>query len=226
MRYLLPKYDIKYFHRLDDLARLCYTDPTGKGNLPTSSLRQIGDTEVGLSYDNLDYIEANSSPDDQLNGVCFHEGNNAFKIWLNPDMDPKSMLFDVTLLHELCHGYLGPNSMHGRDWRRYFGVALVMYSRLINPKFTDAEWQVRHTIRRYRTEEDPIEDFNVFNDGCNFEEKAVKLRVEANVGRIRTDLYQLQEMREGCHSSTSATTPTPAYLASLPRKAGTGSPLK
>lgn len=221
MRYLLPELDIERFRHLDDLVRLNYQHHiTGKWGFPHTYLSQIGTTFVGLSDDDVEYIESNNSATDQLNGVCFHAGQEAFKIWMNPELAPDSLLFEMTILHELCHGYLGPGTMHNRLWRRYYGVVLSMYSALVNPKLLDVDWQVRHIIRRYRTEDIPNEDYGVFDDACNFEVKAVKRRVESNINRVRMDLKALAEMRKGCLASTSSSTPTPAYLASLPRKAG------
>lgn len=222
MRYLLPDYDVNRFQLIDDLVRLCYFNPlNNKWGYPWNQLTQIGVTHDGLSESNLLYIESNSDPVNTLNGVCFH-GPEDFKIWLNPDIDAGSLIFELTLLHELCHGYIGP-VMHGKTWRRYFGRVLILYGQLVDPDFQDAEWHVKHTVRRYWSEEHPKAAYSEQVIQSDLELETVISDVEKNYRRITEDFNQLQEMRKGCHASTSATTPTPAYLASLPRKVGTES---
>lgn len=227
MRYLLPEYDLAAFQAIDDLVRMCYYNPLNKlWGYPWNSLGQISTTHTGLKLENIEYIQSNNGPGNQLNGVCFHDGSDFFKVWLNPSLEPHSLLFELTLIHELCHGYLGSDKMHNAEWRAYFGKVLILYSQLINPKLRDVEWQVKHTIRRYRSEELPDEQFSDYSLNCELELEAILKDVHSNIVNIERDFLQLKEMRKGCHASTSVTTPTPAYLASLPRKAGTESLLK
>jgi hypothetical protein len=226
MKYRLNDYDRDAFHRIDDLVRLCHADTRDRLKDPWRGLEAIQTSEEGLTEGNITYIQENSGPGEYLNGVCFHNSPaHLFTVWINPELQPGSLLHELTLIHELCHGYLGPG-MHGRLWRRYYGVALVLYNELINPSLQDVDWQIKHTIRRYRSEEDPIEDYSDFVGGCISEQDAIQLRVNRNINRIRHDFERLQEMRKGCHASTSAITPTPAYLASLPKKVGMGFPSK
>jgi hypothetical protein len=228
MRYLLTEYDKDRFHTIDDLVRLCYFNPLNNlWGYPWKDLAQIGTDMRGLAQPDVQYIEANSSPVSQLNGVCFHKGDE-FQVWLNPDMPPGSLLFELTLIHELCHGYVGP-SMHGKIWRKYYSICLMMYGWLLNDDFLASvpEWQIKHTIRRYRNEEeDAGKQFSEHMEASDLEMNHVIQYTEQNKPRIARDFRKLQEMRKGCHASTSATTPTPAYLASLPKKAGTGFPSK
>jgi hypothetical protein len=227
MRYLLPEYDIETFRGIDDLVRLCYHNPLNMlWGYPWYSLTQIGTTHEGLKPGDIQYIESNDAPDSQLNGVCFHDGSESFKVWLNPTLEPHSLLFELTLIHELCHGYLGSKKMHNAEWRAYYGKALILYSQLVNPALRDVEWQVKHIVRRYRSEELPEEAFAEHSLNAELELEAIIQDVNSNIRHIEQDFLQLKEMRNGCHASTSVTTPTPAYLASLPRKVGTGFPLK
>ncbi len=227
MKYLLTDYDRDQFNQLDDLVRLCYYNPlNGRWGFPWTQLSQIGTSLEGLEDDNARYIESNNSPSNTLNGVCFHN-RDYFKVWLNPDMASGDLLFELTLIHELCHGYMGP-VMHSLRWREFYGMAIIMYAHLLNPAFTntDPEWQLKHTIRRYRNEEeDKNKLFAEHLEASNLElERTVGL-VERNINRVTRDFKKLQEMRT-CQRSTSNTTPTPAYLASLPKKVGTALPLK
>jgi len=224
MKYLLTEYDINRFYMLDDLVRLCYADPMNKWGYGRNRLAQIGTTRNGLSESNINYIESNSDPVDTLNGVCFH-GAADFKIWLNPDIKAGSLLFELTLLHELCHGYIGP-LMHGKAWRRYFGRVLILYGEFINPDFQDAEWQLKHTVRRYWSEENPQAEYNKLVEQSHDELETVVYDVKHHRQRIERDYLRLQEMRESCRKSTSNSTPIPGYLASLLAKAGTEYPLK
>lgn len=223
MKYLLTKYDINRFHMLNDLVRLCYFNPMNMWGSPQNRLAQVGTTRNGLSESNINYIESNSDPVDVLNGVCFH-GNNDFKVWINPDIKAGSLLFELTLLHELCHGYIGP-IMHGRVWRRYFGRALIFYGKLVNPEFHDAEWQLKHTVRRYWGEENPEAPYNTLVAQSHDELETVVYDVEKNLQRFERDYTQLQEMRESCRKSSSNTTQTPDYLALQLKKAGMASRL-
>jgi hypothetical protein len=227
MRYLLPEYDRGAFNSVDDLVRMCYHNPlNGLWGYPWHSLGQISTTHNGLKLENVQYIKSNNGPGNQLNGVCFHDGTDFFKIWLNPSLEPHSVLFELTLIHELCHGYLGSKKMHNAEWRAYYGKAVILYSQLINLNLRDVEWQIKHTIRRYRSEELPDESFADYSLNCELELEAILRAVNDNIVNIERDFLKLKEMRNGCHASTSVTTPTPAYLASLPRKVGTGFPLK
>jgi hypothetical protein len=228
LKYMLPEYDQTTFHCVDDLVRMCY--PNLRNNAQgysKYSLGQISTKVVGLSGTDAHYIASNSNnPAHPLNGICSHNGSGYFKIWLNPVMKPHSLLFELTLIHELCHGYLGPGKMHNAEWRAFYGKAVIMYSRLMNAALTDVEWQVKHTIRRYRTEENPEEPFAAHLVMATRELEQVISDAERNMNHIRRDFIRMREMRETCHASTLATTPTPAYLASLPKKAGTGFPSK
>jgi hypothetical protein len=227
MRYLLSEYDRDRFNTIDDLVRLCYFNPLNNlWGYPWKGLAQIGTDMHGLAESDVQYIESNSSPTSQLNGVCFHKGDE-FKIWLTPDMVPGDLLFELTLIHELCHGYIGP-SMHGKAWRKYYSICLMMYGWLLNDDFLSSvpEWQVKHTIRRYRNEEEDFGlDFAEHLEASDREMEHVIQHTELNRPRIARDFRQLQEMREGCHESTSHTTPTPAYLAYQLKRVGTGSRL-
>lgn len=228
MRYLLADYDRNRFDKIDDLVRLCYFNPLNTlWGYPWKELNQIGTTFKGLANDDVEYIEANTDPMNTLNGVCFH-GTDDFKIWLNPDMRPGGLLFELTLIHELCHGYIGSATMHGESWRRYFGTAVMMYGELLNPQFaeTQPEWQVKHTIRRYWGEENPKKPYGELVAKTDEELEAVLDHVDNHVRRISSDFHQLQEMRKACLASGSRTTPTRDYLTSQQAKVGMGYPLR
>lgn len=226
MRYLLRGFDVDRFYELDDLVRLCYRDQWGRRNYPWRAPRLLVDTEEGLTSENLEYISGFSKddPSNQLNGVCFHEpGGESFKVWMNPALAPGSLIYELVLLHELCHGYLGSNILHGKEWRLYFGRVLSLYPMLINPTFHDAEWQVGHTIRRYRRETDPSEDRETFERMVEREKAWVAGFVVKYGSRVVQEYERLAEMRKGCHGFTSHMTPTPAYLAYQLKRVGTGS---
>lgn len=225
MKYQLADFDPARFRKLDDLVRLCFFDLSQVFKSPIYRLGQIGTTTEGLTPDDVKYVESNNSPVAQLNGVCFHgSGSKVFKIWMNPDMAPGSLLYELVLMHELCHGYLGPQ-MHSRTWRRFFGRAILLYAELLNPSFkeTDPEWQVKHTIRRYRGEQHPHDNYGDLVYHSELELEAITEDMERNITRLCQDFNQLQEMRQGCHGSSSNSTPTRVYLASALKKAGTES---
>lgn len=223
MKYLLSDFDPARFRKIDDLVRLCFFDLSKTFTSPVYRLGQIATTTEGLGPDDVKYVESNNSPVNTLNGVCFHgSGSKAFKIWLNPDMATGSLLYELVLMHELCHGYIGPQ-MHSQTWRRFFGRAILLYAELLNPSFkeTDPEWQVKHTIRRYWGEEHPHENYGSLVYHSELELEKVVNDMERNITHLCRDFNQLQEMRKGCHGSTSAMTPKRVYLASALKKAGT-----
>lgn len=225
MKYLLRGFDVDRFYELDDLVRLCYRDQWGRINYPWRTPRLLVDTEEGLTPDNLQYIAGFSTdnPANQLNGVCFHEpGGETFKIWMNPALEPGSLLYEIVMLHELCHGYLGSNILHGKEWRLYFGRVLSLYPMLLNSTFQDAEWQVGHTIRRYLREGDPSITTEEFARTFEREKNWITEFVVKYGPRVIRDYEQLAEMRKGCHGFTSPSTPTPAYLAYQLKRVGTG----
>lgn len=226
MRYLLTDYDRRRFDKLDDVVRLCYFDLSIAFKTPVFRLGQIGTTMDGLSNADIEYVESYKESADTLNGCCFH-GNKDFKIWINPNLMSSKLLLELTILHELCHGYIGP-IMHSRQWRRFYGRAVILYAHLLNPDLVaaDPEWQVKHTIRRYRGEQYPNENYGELVYTSEIELETVVDDMERNMRRLCRDFEQLQEMRERCHASTSGSTPTPAYLALQQLKAGTVSPLK
>lgn len=224
MKYLLPEYDIERFDQLSDLVHLCYYDPlNNRWGFPGNKLTQIGTSTEGLSTTDVYYIESYGSPVDRLNGVCFH-GKDTFKVWLHPDLlAGDRLLFELTLLHELCHGYIGP-CMHSKAWRRFFGRVVLLYGELINPSYgeSDPEWQVKHNIRRYWGEENPKASYNECVEQSRLELETVVKDVEQNHRRITYEFHQFKEVRKACPKSSSNSTPTPAYLALQLKKAGTG----
>lgn len=223
MRYLLSDYDQERFNTIDDLVRLCYFDLSVAFKTPVFTLGQISTTKQWLTLDDKEYIESFGNI---LNGVCFH-GPKSFKVWLSPTLKPGDLLFELTLIHELCHGYIGP-IMHSRQWRRFFGRAVILYGELLNPSFaeTQPEWQVKHTIRRYRGEEKPEESYGDLVLASDDELEIVVDDMNRHMKRLLQDWDKLQEMRKVCQKSSSNTTPTPAYLASLQKDLGTGYRLK
>lgn len=230
MRYLLRGFDVDRFYALDDLVRLCYRDKWGRYNYPWRTPRLLVDTEEGLTPGDLEYINSSEyskdDPANQLNGVCFHEaGGESFKVWINPAMKPGDLLYELVLLHELCHGYLGPDILHGKEWRLYFGRVLSLYAILVNPTFYDVEWQVGWTLRRYLRESEPGIDTERFAKVFEQEKNWVTGAVTKYGPRIIQEYERLTEMRKGCHGFTSHTTPTPAYLAYQLKRVGTGSRL-
>lgn len=227
MRYMLHDYSETTFRSIDDLVRLCFRNEFGARTLPFRGLSQIGNTYEGLSPANIDYIDRENSLNQPLNGVCFHSGKQPelFTIWMSPNLEPYSMTFEFVLIHELCHGYLGPTVLHGKQWRQYFGRTLLLYSKLINTLAEpDIDWQLKHIVRRYRTEDNLNEDFSSHVEMCNRELKWMYGFIEKYGNIITSEFHQLQEMRK-CQKFLSNSTPTPAYLASLRKKAGMASPL-
>ncbi len=57
-----------------------------------------------------------------------------FDIWINPDVvEPENPNFSATVLHELCHGYLGTEKEHNKTWRRLYARVLFHYDHAISP---------------------------------------------------------------------------------------------
>lgn len=79
-------------------------------------------------------------------GVCFQDGDN-FDIWISPSyIDPTKDLYIDTVLHELCHGYLGLYN-HNQRWKRFYGRVLYQYHALVKP--IDIEGLITTALDRY-----------------------------------------------------------------------------
>lgn len=105
-------------------------------------LRLITSDSAELTPTDRDYVQQNT---DCL-GVCFSE-DDVFDIWISPSLkDPSNSFYRDTVLHELCHGYLGEYT-HNVRWRRFFGKILYHYSDLVYPLKVNP--QVSRMITRY-----------------------------------------------------------------------------
>jgi len=64
-----------------------------------------------------------------LRAACNPSPNNSmeFDIWVNPDVVDETDRFRATILHELCHGYIGVGKGHNEQWRRLHARVLYHY---------------------------------------------------------------------------------------------------
>lgn len=91
-------------------------------NLLTSDANQLNPIDQTYLVDNPESL-----------GVCFKETNsNTFDIWVTPAFRTNSDWYRTTVLHELCHGYLGLY-VHNHRWRRFFGRVLYHYQAIVQP---------------------------------------------------------------------------------------------
>ena len=94
---------------------------------------------------------------DNLRAATSPSPNNGteFDLWFNPQHVENTPRFRATVLHELCHGYIGVGKSHNDQWRRLYTRVLCHYDATVAeidcwPSLVDlANW--RYT-KRGRTE--------------------------------------------------------------------------
>lgn len=134
MRYNIEGYAETDFLVADRLVRSVFMAP-GRVEVWNSLRRVTTDPrEVSSEYREEIYEQANSSA--LLRAACIPVQQNSyeFDLWVNPAIvSATDEPFKATLVHELCHGYLGTSNGHERPWRRFYTRALYHYHRQIHP---------------------------------------------------------------------------------------------
>lgn len=107
-----------------------------------------------LAEENQEYVLSNP----EVLGASFAH-DSRFDIWLSPayyvvDND----IYIDTLLHELCHGYLGVSTTcyHNQRWKRFFGRVLHHYHLVVRPLDLD---MLRTTMLKRYTKQGADENY-------------------------------------------------------------------
>jgi hypothetical protein len=125
MKYELD-FDVNEFKRIDRVVRATIL---ANGRVNTwNSPRLVTTNNKALHKRHTAVCEEGANND--VRAICFRCTHNPheFDIWVNPILTSHDVHYRVTLLHELCHGYIGPEKGHGGQWRRLFARALIHYS--------------------------------------------------------------------------------------------------
>jgi hypothetical protein len=102
-------------------------------------------------------------------GVCFKDNDsNSFDIWVSPSFDPNHIGYKDTVLHELCHGYLGAYK-HSHRWLRFFGRVLCAYDAIVEPM----ENQLPNALRRYM-DQHPDENYGKYMERLEMEQTSIE----------------------------------------------------
>lgn len=134
MRYNLEGYAETDFLVADRLVRSVFMAP-GRVDV-WNSLRRVTTDPKDVSVHYRKEIYERASQTTHLRAACVPVSHNAyeFDLWINPAIvSSTDEPFKATLLHELCHGYLGSHKGHERDWRRFYTRTLYHYHRQVHP---------------------------------------------------------------------------------------------
>ncbi len=134
MKYNLEGYAEADFLVSDRLVRSVFLS-SGRGDI-WNSLRRVSTDTKDVSPLYRREIHEKALGPAHLRAACIPVQHNGyeFDIWVNADIvSSTDEPFKATLLHELCHGYLGTHKGHERSWRRLYARTLYHYHRQIHP---------------------------------------------------------------------------------------------
>src|SRR5690606_11970157 len=156
---------------------------------PFNTLTHITENYADLSPADQDYIsEWDGEGKGMLEGLCCWKGGGShnFQIWLNPDMDPLSDLYRVSLLHELVHGYMN-HSVHDGRFRNMLGRVMYHYCDIVSP-LRDVSFQVIALNYRY-TRQRKGEDDKLFLKRLVSAKDEIQTIAETEYSSVR-DMYE------------------------------------
>jgi hypothetical protein len=125
-------------------------------------VRRVTHDTGRLTRINRNYIENRGA--ETLDAVAFEQPNGDFDIWVSPELDPETPYFHQTLLHELCHGYLGVLKGHNHLWKELYTRVLYHYNDLVED-LGDVTSFVNHILTwgKYnpRLKNESLDDFSL-----------------------------------------------------------------
>lgn len=134
MRYNIEGYAETDFQVMDRLVRSVFL-ASGRVDV-WNTLRRVTTKTNEVSPMYRQEIHDKTLSGATLRAACIPVQHNGyeFDIWVNPTIvSERDEPFKATLLHELCHGYLGTHMGHERSWRRFYTRTLWHYHRQIAP---------------------------------------------------------------------------------------------
>lgn len=133
MKYNLP-FPEQDFTELDALVRATFL---ASGRIDQwHSVRRVTTDIDDLERVRRPVVAQSLSEPGEIRGFTFTSTYNPseFDLWLNPSVvDTANPNFRATLIHELCHGYLGTKHGHDKVWRRLYTRVLFHYHHAVSP---------------------------------------------------------------------------------------------
>ncbi len=133
MKYNLPGFPIEDFKRADALVRatLLAGGRVDIWNTP----RRVTSSIEDLPKFYRDKVTRCLNEGEMLRGASNPSPNNRheFDLWFNPDIVGTTDRFQATVLHELCHGYVGVEKGHESPWRRLYARTLFHHHHAVAP---------------------------------------------------------------------------------------------
>lgn len=134
MKYLLHDFPLEDFTRADTLVRATIL---ASGRVDQwNSVRRVTSDPAHLAKSDRDKVTRSVDTNgERLRAAtipCQHSATE-FDLWFNPDVINMSDRFKATVIHELCHVYLGVEQGHQERWRRLYARTLYHYHFSVEP---------------------------------------------------------------------------------------------
>lgn len=133
MKYNLD-FPIEDFKRADALVRATLL---ATGRVETwNSVRRVTTETQDLERVRRPVVARSLSESGSVRGITFQAQHSRyeFDMWFNPDVVAEgNPNFEATIVHELCHVYLGTQRGHDKVWRRLYARALFHYHYAVSP---------------------------------------------------------------------------------------------
>jgi hypothetical protein len=134
VKYQLDGFPLDDFTRADALVRATVL---ASGRVETwNSIRLVTSDLTHLPKSDRDRVASAASKDGTFfRACCLPCAHNEYEadLWFNPLIVDGSDRFRATVLHELCHVYLGVKAEHGDRWRRLYARVLYHYHYEVSP---------------------------------------------------------------------------------------------
>lgn len=159
LKYDIPNFPVEAFMDADRLVRAVVLS-NGRG-APIHFPRLVTHKRDTFDSDLPEYLK---TAGDGLDGQARGRGSQApFDMWINPKLDTSTAIFHETLLHELCHGYVGTDHGHERNWRQFFSRAIWHYNELVSPVSLSPGKRVEAMLKTYtrRTKSEQDSDLGI-----------------------------------------------------------------
>lgn len=161
-------YDLLGFDEQDfaDADRLVRATLISQGRVPSQNrLVTITQDWGKLKRQDREYAKANNGTD----AICFVGSRpETFDVWVNPNLNPDTAYFRETLVHELCHGYVGIAYGHRPRWRNFFARTLSHYDTLVSPVDMNSARRIEENFEFYtkpsKSESDEALGMRLFAD--------------------------------------------------------------
>lgn len=134
MKYLLDDFPFEDFTRADALVRATIL---ASGRVDTwNSIRRVTSDSLHLAKSDRDKVTRSIDENgERLRAAtipCQHSATE-YDLWFNPDVVDDTGRFRATVVHELCHAYLGVECGHQERWRRLYARTLYHYHFAVEP---------------------------------------------------------------------------------------------